>query len=304
MRRPTAAVLLRPGRHYRKELFHSGFLKNGYAVAEQPSGSPNPISMARKCRADLREGRRDSTHCRERLHRPRRRGPWPIRTCEVPSQRSGPMACWWSGTMGEAKCSLSSMAKDRKLPSGVAAAWLRTARRGDAIAVGVQHPFKARGADRPGCTDPSPSRPGQDGPVGDRCGLPGLLRITQLDWGHGGAVHRRCGIRGGAIHGRPVADVSTSGLGAVQFNGSRIRMGVPMVTGIVTAEANNGMNIVTLRHPVKLWRWYKRAAKCSRGTDACSRHDFAKIYKPQLCTVGRVIVWFLRRYGAKQWKTT
>ena len=36
----TAVVMLRPGRNYRREIFHAGLRKNGYRIADQPLSSP------------------------------------------------------------------------------------------------------------------------------------------------------------------------------------------------------------------------------------------------------------------------
>lgn len=51
------------------------------------------------------------------------------------------------------------------------------------------------------------------------------------------------------------------------------------------------MKLESVLHPLKLWRWYQRAAWMKRHDP----HGFRRIYQPQLCPIGRLIVWYLSR---------
>ena len=51
------------------------------------------------------------------------------------------------------------------------------------------------------------------------------------------------------------------------------------------------MRPAAILHPVKLWRFYKRAARMKHNDPACYR----AIYQPQLCCIGKCIVGWLTR---------
>lgn len=46
MKPHSAVVMLRPGRHYRRELFHAGLRRNGYTIVERPLSRPNVGDVA------------------------------------------------------------------------------------------------------------------------------------------------------------------------------------------------------------------------------------------------------------------